>query len=358
MNIAFRVDSSEAIGTGHCMRCLTLALKLQETGLKVIFVCRKTNGNLINLIERHNFKVIPLNSIAKHEASNFSNQNIDLDATESLEIFKKFSINLVILDHYFLSSSWEALINKQFKLMCISDYPSKNRLCDILLDSTLNRKEIEYKKYVKNNSILMTGLDYLLLRDEFIKLGATQKKNDDKKVKNILVTMGGSDPDDFTAKIIKFFRNYKNPNFKNIQLSILVGGAYNNSEGTLNLLKTSNLNFKFYENISSVATLMRKMDLIICSAGTTLWECFAIKVPTISVMIAENQESNIESITRSGASIACNTNNDFLPSFEAAIEKVLNQESIRKNLIKNSSEIIDGQGSIRVANSILSFLND
>ena len=89
MNIAFRVDSSEAIGTGHCMRCLTLALKLKETGLKVIFVCRKTNGNLINLIERHNFKVIPLNSIANHEASNFSNQNIDLDATESLEIFKK-----------------------------------------------------------------------------------------------------------------------------------------------------------------------------------------------------------------------------------------------------------------------------
>ena len=54
---AFRVDASVEIGTGHVMRCLTLAEALREQGAACHFICRAHTGNLIRHIERSGFPV-------------------------------------------------------------------------------------------------------------------------------------------------------------------------------------------------------------------------------------------------------------------------------------------------------------
>ena len=58
--ILFRVDSSSNIGSGHLMRCKTLALKLKEKGANVIFISKNLEGNLINLVENEitTFKIM------------------------------------------------------------------------------------------------------------------------------------------------------------------------------------------------------------------------------------------------------------------------------------------------------------
>ena len=60
MKIVFRTDASLQIGTGHVMRCLTLAHVLRERGAKCRFVCREHPGNLIGVIREQGFEVLAL----------------------------------------------------------------------------------------------------------------------------------------------------------------------------------------------------------------------------------------------------------------------------------------------------------
>ena len=70
MRAVIRVDASLQIGSGHVMRCLTLAQTLKNNRFEVVFICRKLNGHLIEKIVRDGFHV--------HELSaNNKKNNID-----------------------------------------------------------------------------------------------------------------------------------------------------------------------------------------------------------------------------------------------------------------------------------------
>ena len=60
MLVLFRVDASLQIGTGHVMRCLTLATALRDRGAGCRFVCRDHEGNLLVRIRQAGFETAAL----------------------------------------------------------------------------------------------------------------------------------------------------------------------------------------------------------------------------------------------------------------------------------------------------------
>ena len=60
MRIIIRVDASTDIGTGHVIRCLTLANALKKKSHDVTFICRNLKDHLITHIEQNGFDVIEL----------------------------------------------------------------------------------------------------------------------------------------------------------------------------------------------------------------------------------------------------------------------------------------------------------
>jgi NAD(P)-dependent dehydrogenase (short-subunit alcohol dehydrogenase family) len=69
MKIAFRVDASAEIGTGHVMRCLTLAQELRDCGNSIVFICREHLGHLISLIQALDFVVVSLAPVVSNNVT-------------------------------------------------------------------------------------------------------------------------------------------------------------------------------------------------------------------------------------------------------------------------------------------------
>jgi len=171
-----------------------------------------------------------------------------------------------------------------------------------------------------------------------------------------MITMGGSDPKNFTETIIKSLNNNPNIDLSGIKIHVVIGASNNYKDSISKLIANFPNNYILYSNLNDMASLMKNMDLIISSAGTTLWECFAIGVPIIAVKIADNQEYNLESCSKANAIIPCTSNNSFKSSLETALNSLLKNKTLRNSLKINGQNICDGMGSKRVANAINSYL--
>ncbi len=153
MNIAFRVDSSSKIGVGHLRRCLKLAEDLKHRCRKIIFITKNLNGNFNNLIKKKKFKFVLIKNI-------ISKKRLETDLKDTKDVCKKFEIDTLILDHYFLGLDWEKSISKYVnKLVIIDDFSKKKHYCDLIINN-LNNNNFTRAKH-------LNGLRYVIVPNNF-----------------------------------------------------------------------------------------------------------------------------------------------------------------------------------------------
>ena len=137
MNVIVRVDSSLEIGTGHVMRCLSIAEGLKEIGVNVEFICRKFKGNLIEKIQSRGFNVFVLKAHRKNihdhklSHSHWLGAAQQDDAQECIAILKYIQPEWLIVDHYGIDEDWHRKLNIYCdKLMVIDDLADRKHDCD------------------------------------------------------------------------------------------------------------------------------------------------------------------------------------------------------------------------------------
>ena len=162
MNIVFRTDASINIGTGHVMRCLTLADELRQKGTDINFICREEPGNLVRYIENRGYKVHQLPG------------GIDIETDRKLtkEILSNCEIKPdgLIIDHYDIDISYESPLRDHVKkVMVIDDLANREHDCDLLLDQNYSNNEGRYNGLVRGNCIQLLGPEYAILRPQFQK---------------------------------------------------------------------------------------------------------------------------------------------------------------------------------------------
>lgn len=316
MIAVFRVDASTQIGSGHVIRCLTLAQKLKkEKQADVYFVMRLLEGNLIELVKSKGFTVFtlpkaPLNDGLKGYAKWLTATQIQ-DAEETNAVISQLpKIDLLVVDSYAIDCEWESMLRPYVKqIMVIDDLANRKHDCDILLDQNFFvNKEERYNGLVPEDCKLYLGPKYALLREEFyITKEHLRKRNGD--INNILVFFGGSDLTNETEKAIKAIILLDNPD---IQVNVVVGTANKNKEKIEKLCKQYQ-QFSFYCQVDNMAELMNEADLAIGAGGTTIWELLYLEVPNIVIATAENQIEVcenlkiIEKIVYLGKYYECNT---------------------------------------------------
>ncbi len=274
MNILFRTDSSSTIGTGHIMRDLVLAKQYSDD--KIVFAVQELDGHINHKIKEVGYCVEILKSNSLKEL---------------IELVKKHSIDLVVIDHYGIDYKYEKKLKKKTGAQILSfDDTYEKHHCDILLNHNIYAKKRKYRDLVPKSCELRCGEKYTLLRDEFIKEKNTRclngKKTRLKKsdIKTVFVAMGGTDHSNINIEILKVLEK-----FDNLKVNLVTTTANKNLKELKKYVKNREW-INLHVNSDKMAKLMNKSDFAIVTPSVTLNEIYFMEIPFIAIKSAENQD--------------------------------------------------------------------
>lgn len=310
MRVAFRTDASLQIGTGHVMRCLTLAKALAAGGAECEFMCREHPGNLLEFIRGQGFPAHPLPLLTKTARNGSAPETAhghwlgasqSQDAAACRPILAERVPDWLITDHYALDSSWERALAPHYrKLLVIDDLADRTHACDALLDQTLGRATEDYTSLVPGGCQLLCGSSYALLRPEFAALRSySLQRRAQPVLRELLITMGGVDKDNATGQILKAL--YYCPLPRDCQITVVMGATAPWLDEVHKQAREMPWPTRVLVGVSNMAQLMADSDLAIGAAGATSWERCCLGVPTIMLVLADNQRGIAEALTQAGA---------------------------------------------------------
>ncbi|MAG69658.1 MAG: UDP-2,4-diacetamido-2,4,6-trideoxy-beta-L-altropyranose hydrolase [Acidobacteria bacterium] len=347
MKFIIRVDASINIGTGHVMRCLTLADELRQKVPDINFICREESGNLISYIEDRGYNVHQLTG------------EIDIETDRNLtkEILSEYETksDWLIIDHYDIDISYESSLREHVKMiMVIDDLANREHNCDLLLDQNYSKNDNRYNGLVTENCIQLLGAEYAILRPQFQKARGNLRERGGG-VNRILVFMGGSNLKNVTSKVLRAIHMLDR---SDIAIDVVIGNL-NPYHDEIKILTSKIPNTSCHHNVENMAELMASADLCIGAGGTTTWERCCAGLPTIAIILAENQKNIPESLDKEGALINLGwyhnvTENNIKDGIEGLID---NPQKVA-SMSDKSRRLVDGEGVGRVIDTISSIVDN
>jgi len=304
-HIAFRTDASNKIGTGHFMRCLTLADGLKQRGAQIRFVSRHLPEYLRSMLVAKGHEFALLDSVQNDMVldelahAHWLEVSQEQDAADSIRALSDHAWDWLIVDHYALDARWEsALRGTVSKIKVIDDIADRQHDCDMLLDQNFyTDMGMRYKGKVPEHCQLLLGPRYALLRDEFRQL-QEQVKPRNGPVKRILIFFGGVDADNYTGCAIEALSEIV---VSGLHVDVVIGAQHPCSEQ----IKEACAKHGYICHIQTdkMAKLMSIADLAIGAGGSATWERCSMALPSIISVLADNQSKTAKDLDAAGVLI-------------------------------------------------------
>ncbi|MAK51980.1 UDP-2,4-diacetamido-2,4,6-trideoxy-beta-L-altropyranose hydrolase [Marinobacter sp.] len=361
MEVAFRVDASTLIGSGHVMRCLTLAEVLADAGARCYFVMREKSGSLEKVVRSRGHQVLMLSSGESGKTTgpsesepthaNWLGVSWETDASETVLALKGIELDWLVVDHYALDCRWESQVGECSKrLMVIDDLADRTHHCDLLLDQNLGREPHDYAGLVPDYTKRLIGSDYALLRPEFARARALSvEERQTREPGSILVSMGGVDAANVTGDVLRVLDTIEV--VASCRVTVVLGAACPHIDEVIEQADSMHLETRIVVNATNMAELMGEADLAIGAAGGSAWERCCLGLPTLLVVMAENQLPGAEALERAGASISLGWPDAIEGTLPRAVLEVMAPERLLE-MSQNSAAICDGLGAQRVADAL------
>lgn len=353
MRVAFRTDASNAIGSGHIMRCLTLAGELRHRGAECAFVCREHDGNLIEQIAEHGYWVEPLPVLDDNTGNQpyWLGASTESDARATGEFLGKFKPDWLVIDHYAIDAEWERLVTEGAgKLLVIDDLANRPHIPDVLLDQNLGRMEEDYVGLIPGGARMLIGPRFALLRSEFGEWReASLLKRNVASVKHVLVTMGGADAADATSEVLELIRGSETRGIERV--TVVMGSKAVWRDKVISEARAMPIPTTVLVGVRDMAKLMSDADLAIGAGGSTSWERCCLGLPAIQLALADNQVFLSESLNGEGAVMYAGRVGDtnWKEHFLQFFQQLVVEPALLKRMSSRASRIVDGAGAGRVA---------
>ncbi len=323
------------MGTGHVMRCLALAQAWQDAGGRATFAMAEPSAFLRERLRKE--------SIALSEIG--APPGTDADAAETITLARQHSASWIVVDGYRFDGEYQrALKNGGFKVLFLDDYGHAGHYsADLILNQNISAKEILYENREPYSRLLL-GTHYCLLRREFTSW--RQWKREVAPVgRKVLLTMGGSDPGNFTGKAVAALQSLESE----IEAVVVIGGSNAHDELSQTAWTGGKKTITVLRDVSNMAELMAWADVAISAAGTTCWELCLMGLPSLLIDLADNQTRLAKQLDERGCAVHLGSAQEASSkSLPHRLNTLLNSFEVRQRLSMRARELVDGAGASRV----------
>ena len=338
--LLIRADASVAIGTGHVMRCLALAQAWQDAGGRVTFVVAESTPAIEERLRGEGVGLVRIDGVVGSE----------FDSEQFIALARTLGPAWIIVDGYEFGSGYQrALKNERLKVVLIDDNGrSGTYAADVVLNDNIHAQECLYKNREKHTRLLL-GTRYALLRREFVSAHAPREISPIGR--KLLVTMGGSDPDNVTCRAMEAIEQVA---IENVEVIVVAGGSNPHLASIAASVAKSRHSCRVLNNVTNMQELISWADLAISAAGTACWEYCVLGLPAVLLAVAENQIANAKALHAAGAARLVPGGLGFaVGEMAQLITRLGNSASERHSLSRTARTLVDGGGAGRVLSVLM-----
>jgi UDP-2,4-diacetamido-2,4,6-trideoxy-beta-L-altropyranose hydrolase len=334
-----RADAGVGIGTGHVMRCLALAQAWRDRGGPVAFATNALPEEIEKRLAAEGIDLLRLDEPPGGAS----------DARRTAEFGAAIGAAWAVVDGYgFMATYRRTLRQSGLRLLLLEDIRGERSAADVILNPTPDAASPASERTEASPRLLL-GTAYVPLRREFRRWRGWSRPAADPAAR-ILLTMGGSDPDNATLTALRAIERLHRTG---LEVRVVVGPA--NPHGTVLARQVETLRFdvRLERPSEAMPDLMAWADLAITAAGSTCWELAFMGVPMIAVVLAENQRRIAESLCGAGAAVSAGWADVSEPgTLAAAIDATISSRQAREQMSRCGRDLVDGLGAERATGEL------
>lgn len=331
------------VGSGHVMRCKTLADELRRRDAEVLFVCREDPGHLIALLRGNGYQVCTL-----PQQDERGEELQKTDAQQTLAALGAFQPDWLVVDHYGLDAEWEQRLRPQVgHMLAIDDLANRPHVCDVLLDQNEfgEATQHRYDARVPADCQRLLGPRHALLQPLFAPLRASLPPRDGA-IRRVLLFFGGVDSHGQTLKALQAFDA---PVLRELALDVVVGHANPLALEIMHVASTLPC-ATIHTPLPTLAGLMARADLMLSAGGSVTWERCCLALPGIVTTAAANQQGFTTMLAGKGVHVDIGEAAQVgVETWRQAILALLQDTEQVRNLSQRAATVCDGLGTKRVA---------
>ncbi|KAF6244002.1 UDP-2,4-diacetamido-2,4,6-trideoxy-beta-L-altropyranose hydrolase [Nitrosopumilus sp. b1] len=337
--VCCRCLTENKTGYGNFNRCLTLAKQLKRKKIDIIFLIDK-NKKIINKLKASSFSycLIPdkYSKINEHQFI--------------LKFLNQKNLHSIIIDMRQFGEKLSKILHENDKrVILIDDVWSKNIYSDIFFNSTNVVNLDKYK--IKNKSCqIYSGLKYYPINKNFLKYRKRFTDITDKDILTLVISMGGSDPNNLTYNLLKIIKD-----FNQIKINVILGPLYKNFKNLKSMIKNSD-NVCLIQTPKNIFKELSKGDVAITNGGNTLFEIIALRIPSIVIPSFKHEVFYAKNFSKNKCIINLGFQQKNKKVVYNALNKIIKNTKVRKDLHRSTSNLIDGNGLERMSKIISYFL--
>ena len=338
-----RCDGNTQVGLGHYVRCKSIADTLKAVYRWKVHFAMIDSPKVEKEIKKsgyvtHHKKGIKACSVGEEKWL--------------YKLIRENNASVLLLDVK-TSLSKELLINlKEMDILIVSiDDPSNKRLfSDLVFYPPVPQvQKLNWKNFFGTR---FCGWDWIPLREELIKarLSSSSCRKGVSNIKlSLVISMGGSDPQGLILPILKAIDTME----LSMIITVILGPAFSQEKELNDFLSNSRRNYKIISGKYQVAKIFANADIALITFGVTAYEMAFLGIPSILVSLSQDHYKAASIFEDNELAVNLGIYKSLSrKKITKSLEDLAKDSSRRKRMSANGQKLIDGRGSIRIAQMI------
>jgi len=328
--LLLRADATPGIGTGHVVRCLVLARAWRErTAGRAVLATVAPVGPLASRVAAAGVEVRPIDGA---------------DAEATAEAARSEDATWVVLDGYGFDEAYQETVGRAGRpVLVLDDHGHAGAYrAELLLNQNFGARPDPYAGSVPAERLLL-GPRYALVAPEFAGVRAPDAPH---RARRVLVTLGGSDPDDTTASVVEALALAAIPD---LEATVVAGPANPHVDGLRTAVGAVGPAAELVVDAADMPRRMARAELAVAAAGGTARELALVGVPSLLLTLAENQRPAAEAMAALGVAVDLGWAHEASPAAVAsALQDLAADVGRRRAMVARGRAEIDLRGAGRV----------